>query len=67
MAARADLEGLVGAGVELDKALQKALQAHLQLEVVNSAPAADLCAMYFSLGEVPDVAPAQLYGSTRSK
>ena len=67
MAARADLEGLVGAGVELDEALQEALQAHLPLEVVNSAPAADLCAMYLSLGEVPDVAPAQLYGSTRSK
>ena len=45
LAARADLEGLVGAGVELDAALQEALQAHLPLEVVNSAPAADLCAI----------------------
>ena len=52
LAARADLEGLVGAGVELDEALQEALQAHLQLEVVNSMPAADLYAMYLSLGEV---------------
>ena len=39
----------------------------MPLEVVNSAPAANLCAMYLSLGEVPNVAPAQLYGSTRSK
>ena len=67
LAARADLEGLVGAGVELDEAMQEALQAHLLLEVVNSMPAVDLCAMYLSLGEVQDVAPAQLYGSTRSK
>ena len=58
LAARADLEGLVGAGVELDEAFQEVLQAHLPLEVVNSAPAAHLCAMYLSLGEVPDVAPA---------
>ena len=42
LAARADLEGLVGAGVQLDEALQEALQAHLLLELVNSAPAADL-------------------------
>ena len=67
LAARADLEGLVGAGVELDEALQEALQAHLPLEVVNSAPAADLCTTYLSLGEVLDVARAQLYGTTRSK
>ena len=67
LAARADLEGLVGAGVELDEALQEALQAKLPLEMVNSVPASDLCAMYLSLGEVPDVDPAQLYGSTRSK
>ena len=67
MAARADLEGLVGVGAELDEALQEALQAHLPLEVVNLVPAADLCTMYLSLGEVPDIAPAQLYGSTHSK
>ena len=67
LAARADLEGLVGAGVELYEALQEALQAHLPLEVVNSVPAADLCAMYLSLGEVLDVAPVQLYGLTHSK
>ena len=39
----------------------------MPLEVVNSMPAADLCAMHLSLGQVPDVAPAQWYGSPRSK
>ena len=57
-AARANLEGLVGAWVELDDALQEVLQAHLLLEMVNPVPAAELCAMYLNVGEVPDVAPA---------
>ena len=63
-AVKADLQGLVSDGMDLDVALEEAIQAHLPVVVedeIRGGP--DLQAMYHTLEEVPDASP-QLYGAT---
>lgn len=61
-AVKADLQGLVSDGVDLDVALEEAIQAHLPVVVEDEiSGGSDLQAMYHTLEEVPDASP-QLYG-----
>ena len=61
-AVKADLQGLVSDGVDLDVALEEAIQAHLPVVVEDEiSGGSDLQAMYHTLDEVPDASP-QLYG-----
>ena len=61
-AVKADLQGLVSEGVDMDVALEEAMQAHLPVVVHDEISGGlDLQAMYHTLEEVPDASP-QLYG-----
>ena len=63
-AVKADLQGLVSDGVDLDVALEEAIQAHLPVVVYDEiSSSSDLQAMYHTLDEVPDARP-QLYGGS---
>ena len=59
---KADFQGLVSDGMDLDVALEEAIQAHLPVVVEDEiSGGSDLQAMYHTLEEVPDANP-QLYG-----
>lgn len=57
-AIRSDLQGLVSEGLDLDEALEEAIQANMPVTVTPS----ELCAMYHTLDEVPDTTPHLMYG-----
>ena len=63
-AVKADLQGLVSDGVDLDVALEEAIQAHLLVVVEDEINGgSDLQAMCHTLEDVPD-ASLQLYGGS---
>ena len=59
---KSDLQGLVSQGVELDEALEEAIQANLPVTMSVTSSPATLCAMYHSLDEAPDATPHLTYG-----
>ena len=64
-AVKSDLQGLVGEGVELDEALEEAIQANLPVTLLTedaTSCRASLCATYHSLEEAPDTTPHLMYG-----
>lgn len=61
-AVKSDLQGLVSQGVELDEALEEAIQANLPVTMSATSSPAALCAMYHSLDEAPDATPHLMYG-----
>ena len=63
-AVKADLQGLVLDGMNLDVALEEAIQAHLPVVVEDEiSGGSDVQVMYHTLEEVPDASP-QLYGGS---
>ena len=60
-AVKSDLQGLVAEGMELEEALEEAIQANLPVTMSEPTSPAELYAMYHSLEEVPDTTPYLMY------
>ena len=61
-AVKLDLQGLVTEGMGLEEALKEAIQANLPITMSEPTSPAEVCAMYHSLEEVPNITPYLMYG-----
>ena len=67
-AVKSDLQGLVAEGMELEEALEEAIQANLPVTMSKPTSPEERCAMYHSLEEMPDTTPYLMYGrQTKNK